>query len=449
MSAVPKKKEPVADKVYTPGDIVLAKVKGYPAWPGQGGDHRRAIPSPFHATLAHLSLPLPPHTQVIDNDMAPPAVRRERAPKDKTSYLVQFFPTGDYAWTKARDISTLSPREITSYITNPGKKSGDLLKGYKIADDPAPWNADREGAEQQRAADEAELEKDQDQLASGDEEMNGGEASKKRKRKSEAGAAKKEPDDKKAKKAKLEKLAKSRTAGAGPKKSTAQSEDEAAPVGAKKSRPTPADDEDPGLKQVKDWRHKLQKVFLGKTPVAGDELNKCKEYFDSMEKFVMTKEWLTESKLGKVLKRIALLTDGYIPNGDEFGFRTRAQALAQSWTVILGEKGESNGAAPIAAATNGSKATPTVDAPAPDAEMAPPAEEPKPAVVEDKPLPIEDLIKADTPPAEIVPDATAVEPAAEVPMEVESNEPPKPDTVTPAVVEETPIIEVVPVPTTE
>lgn len=30
------------------------------------------------------------------------------------------------------------------------------------------------------------------------------------------------------------------------------------------------DSEDPGLKQVKDWRHKLQKVFLGKTPPSAE-----------------------------------------------------------------------------------------------------------------------------------------------------------------------------------
>jgi hypothetical protein len=31
-----------------------------------------------------------------------------------------------------------------------------------------------------------------------------------------------------------------------------------------------ADFDHPGLKQVKDWRHKLQKVFLGKTPPAAE-----------------------------------------------------------------------------------------------------------------------------------------------------------------------------------
>lgn len=47
------------------GTVCLSKLKGYPGWP----------------------------SQVIDNEQAPPNVRRATAPKG--SYCVQFFPVGD------------------------------------------------------------------------------------------------------------------------------------------------------------------------------------------------------------------------------------------------------------------------------------------------------------------------------------------------------------------
>ncbi|KAL8280805.1 hypothetical protein RQP46_006809 [Phenoliferia psychrophenolica] len=348
-----------------------------------------------------------PGDLIIDNEMAPPAVKKDRAPKDKTSFLVQFFPTGDYAWTKARDISTLTDAEITKQLGS-GKK-GDLQKGYRIAQNPKEWNDAREDDEKSRlAAEEEAAEFDtEDQLASGDEGKNG-DKSKKRKRKSDTGAAKEKPEDKKAKKAKLEKLAKSRTAGGAAKKS--QPEDAAPP---KKSRSAPVDDEEPGLRQVKDWRHKLQKVFLGKGVIAADELTKCKEYFDLMEKFVMTKEYLAESKLGKVLKRIAFLEEGQIPNGDEFGFRTRASALAHTWSVSLGEKGDATEGTPAPA--NGA---------VPDAEPAPPAEEVKPVEADAPVEPTEPVVVKSVEaaaPVEATAPAAPAEPTppTEVAMDVE------------------------------
>ncbi|KAM0749053.1 hypothetical protein T439DRAFT_358184 [Meredithblackwellia eburnea MCA 4105] len=372
-----------SEKTYAVGDVVLAKVKGYPAWPGH----------------------------IINNDEAPSGVRKERPPKSKGQYLVQFFPTGDYTWAYSRDISTLAPREIEAYLTSGSKKKGDLLDGYQIAQDPTAWVRERREALERAAQMDTE-----DMLASGDEGGGGaaltGNDSKKRKRKSEASggagaaaagtASKKEtPEDKKAKKAKLEKLAKSRTAGG----KKPPSEDEAAPP-AKKSKSAVQEGDDAGMIQVKDWRHKLQKVFLGKTGVLTDELTKCKEYFDVMEKFAMTKEYLAESKLAKVMKRIASLNDADLPNKDEHNFKKRALDLAQLWSQQLGD---AKAATPVPAETNGS------EAPAPAAstsEEKPPANQesaPK-ADVADVAAPIPAPVGAEKKVEEQVPAAPAPEP---------------------------------------
>lgn len=75
-------------------------------------------------------------------------------------------------------------------------------------------------------------------------------------------------------------------------------------------------DDSPGLRQVRDWRHKLQKAFLGAKdgqtfPIKAEvstvskpawytllnirlsqDMPKCNEYFDAMEAFDMNKDWL-------------------------------------------------------------------------------------------------------------------------------------------------------------
>ena len=43
-----------------------------------------------------------------------------------------------------KDISKLQPHEIEAYISEPNKKSADLLEGYRIAKDPTKWIAERD-----------------------------------------------------------------------------------------------------------------------------------------------------------------------------------------------------------------------------------------------------------------------------------------------------------------
>ncbi|GAA5865251.1 hypothetical protein JCM1840_003964 [Sporobolomyces johnsonii] len=343
--------------VYAVGDIVLAKLKGFPAWPAR----------------------------VSDESDATSDVLKEKPSKSKNLHLVRFFPNGEYSWSVSRDLSLLTPKEIDAYLSS-SKRKGSLSDAYKIAQNPAQWlqaKADElaEWEEQQAAL--AELE-DEDQLASDADEAGGSKAAdKSNKRKRDSTAGKKAEGDKK-KKAKTEKLAKSRTAG-GVKKDYTDDEAEPAP---KKAKGTPSVDSDG--ETVKGWRHKLQKVFLGKSAPAAEEMPKCAEYFDAMEKFDMKKEWLVESKLAKVLKRIALLKDDSIPDEDKYSFRERSSALAAKWTALLG--GSNAASSPKAA-----EATPTADtsadaapaeegAEAPkDEEEAKPAEETPAPAAEEKP----------------------------------------------------------------
>ncbi|GAA6034486.1 hypothetical protein JCM8097_005353 [Rhodosporidiobolus ruineniae] len=314
--AAPKKDSAEATRSYSAGEVVLAKVKGFPAWPAQ----------------------------VLEHDKAPVKVLKEK-PKGKNINLVQFFPTGDYSWSASRDLSLLTQKEISAYLSSTNKKKGDLLEGYRIAQDPSEWNQRKadEQAEYDELVAQAAEDGDEDQLASDDGKDAKG---KKRKRASEPAA--------KGKKTKADgKAGKKDDAPASKKAKTANSDD-------------------PGSEQVKTWRHKLQKVFLGKGAPAADEMPRCAEYFDAMESFDMKAEWLVESKLNKVLKRIAALKDGQIPDEDKYSFRDRSSALATKWAGLAGEtkaspkpEGEASESAP---AENGAAAEDKKDDATPAAE---------------------------------------------------------------------------------
>lgn len=342
---------------YKISDIVLGKIKGYPAWPGR----------------------------VADEATAPKKVLKEKPAKGKNATLVQFFPTGDFAWLGQRDISRLTEKEIDAYISG-GKKKGDLLKGYETAQDPKEWITDKEDAaalEKQREAEMAAMDED-DQLASENDApaTKGGkgkkDATKKRKRESAAATNGKKDEKKKPKKDTTK-------TKAGTKKDYTDDENEPASKKSKAAAP------DSDAETVKGWRHKLQKIFLGKSNPPADEMPKCAQYFDDMEKFKMEKEWLTESKLAKVLKRIALLKDGVIPDDEKYKFRQRSSDLAAKWASIMQENGDSSPKAE-AASTDAAPATTengTEAAPAESEAAAPAEEESKEEKEEDESAPME------------------------------------------------------------
>lgn len=104
-----------------------------------------------------------------DSDTVPEAVTKDRRGKD--TLLVQFFPTGDYAWLAPRDLSLLTPREIEATLENPkkAKATKDMIAGYKVAQDPTEWKRQQADAAALAAEELAQLEAAQDQLASDDE----------------------------------------------------------------------------------------------------------------------------------------------------------------------------------------------------------------------------------------------------------------------------------------
>ncbi|RDX55244.1 hypothetical protein OH76DRAFT_880528 [Lentinus brumalis] len=346
---------------YEVRDVVLAKVRGFPPWPGM----------------------------IVDPDTVPNSVAKER-PNAKTKkgnwYCVRFFPAGDYAWLVPKDISRLQQHEIEAYVNEPFKKNGDLLKGYRIALNPAEWEAERDAAVAE--AQEAEANAEVDQLASdgeeeADEDVDKKKKVKKRKRDSDAAPPKAKS---KAKKSSTEPAPKLRAAPAkgkknGPKsKAVVESEDEGAADGeregtSKRTSPPPTkkakrdkeDDDplnnDPEATKVREWRHKLQKAFLNSKVVPKEEeMPALDQLFSTVENYPnMTMEYLLFSKIGKVMRHIYVLADEKVPRDDEFKFRERAKVLVDKWHDIAKTNGASDSAKP---ATNGTRKAADAEEPA-------------------------------------------------------------------------------------
>ncbi|RDB16277.1 PWWP domain-containing protein2 [Hypsizygus marmoreus] len=358
MSKKGAKAAPKEVSSYEERDIVLGKVRGYPAWPGM----------------------------VVDPESVPSSVQEERPSKKTKFYCVQFFPAGDYAWLVAKDISKLQQYEIESYINEPHKKSGDLLAGYRVALDPTTWEEERANLSQEAYQAEEEANAEVDELQSDDADSTKKQAkSKKRKRDSDvappaktrkAVKPKKEPSEAPKKKG----PAKGKKNG-GKSKTLVESEDEgeaeaeaededAGP--SKKASPPPAkrakrekedegDDaklqDDPEALKVREWRHRLQKAFLGKTVPEEADMPTLDALFSTVESYdKISVQYLQFSKIGKVMRHITLLTDDKIPRDDEFHFRDRAKALVDRWHQVLNANktnGSESGAVTATAPTNG------------------------------------------------------------------------------------------------
>ncbi|KAH7888919.1 hypothetical protein F5I97DRAFT_1804357 [Phlebopus sp. FC_14] len=328
---VPKNTEP--DTAYAERDIVLAKVRGFPPWPGM----------------------------VVNPDKVPPVVAKERPTGKKTTFhCVRFFPAGDYAWLVSKDISKLKEHEIQAYISEPSKRSYDLLSGYRIALNPEKWEKERENADMAAAEQEDNAAVDQLASESDEEDAKKPVKSKKRKRDSEAPVSKP--------KAKAKPKAEKKAPGTKPRKNGAkskemvESEDEgdqeaeaededvspsakAAPPPSKKPKREKDEEIDPRLeadpeaRKVREWRHRLQKALLGSKGLpSNEEMPALDQLFTTVENYEHPDliNFLSFSKIGKVMRHIAALPQEKVPRDEEFRFRVRAKALVDKWHAILG-----------------------------------------------------------------------------------------------------------------
>ncbi|KAF5365873.1 hypothetical protein D9757_011055 [Collybiopsis confluens] len=333
---------------YEIGDTVLGKIRGYPPWPGR----------------------------IVDPESLPEHVTKERPVNRKTlSYCIQFFPAADYSWIPAKDISKLKPHEIDAYLGDPAKRSGDLLEGYRIAKDPLQWLQDI--ADTSATVEDAEAEADEeDELQP--EEGEGRPTSKKKKAPATTTTKKRKRDSDVGTKPSKPSTSTSKGKGGGKirkSKAAVESEDEerAENSAATKENSAPAakkakmavsnkednadDDElvkDPEATKVREWRHRLQKIFLSHKSVTPkkEEMPDMDALFTQIESYdKINIAYLSFSKIGKVMRHITVLSDDKVPLDSQYHFRDRAKVLVEKWQQIINA---SRGEGPTT--TNGGKA---------------------------------------------------------------------------------------------
>ncbi|SCU85770.1 LADA_0D09538g1_1 [Lachancea dasiensis] len=121
--------------VYQPTDIVLAKVKGFPAWPAMIVPEE-IIPvnvlkgRPGRATVDEVEDSNDPENYIIYSEL----LRFRKNFKPHTSYCVKFFCDDSYIWVKPVDFRPLTPEQCTHWLQTSKKKTKKLIPAYEMAE---------------------------------------------------------------------------------------------------------------------------------------------------------------------------------------------------------------------------------------------------------------------------------------------------------------------------
>ncbi|ORY80320.1 hypothetical protein BCR37DRAFT_63861 [Protomyces lactucae-debilis] len=300
--------------VYNEGDFVLAKVAGYPWWPG------------MVVTQDHL----PPAAQA-----AKPASKGRKDGTTAPVYPVQFFGQAEYSWVKPADLKALSKEDATSFLTSAKKATSKAIRSayQAVLDNPTlesllevkhsivsalAHDDEDEDEEMQDDDDDAVVDEDDDDAPKKSKtpkktttpRTKTPKSAATKRRKSEAGddAKKSKPV---AKKAKVTKTAEREASPA-----LSPEEQEKAQWQARKQ-------------QIMFLRHKLQKILLGKEPPAESEVDPVPGYLNDLSQCELDVEIFRETKIGKVLSRICKLEN--IPKDDTLGIKSKSREILEKW----------------------------------------------------------------------------------------------------------------------
>ncbi|SCU79477.1 LAFA_0B03378g1_1 [Lachancea sp. 'fantastica'] len=120
--------------VYQPTDVVLAKVKGFPAWPAMivpeelipGNVLKERLGKP---TVDEIEDENNPDNYVVYNDH----LKFRKNFKPHTSYCIKFFCDDSYIWLKPVDFKPLSAEQCTNWLQNSKKQTKKLIPAYEMA----------------------------------------------------------------------------------------------------------------------------------------------------------------------------------------------------------------------------------------------------------------------------------------------------------------------------
>ncbi|KAK6460607.1 transcription coactivator [Scheffersomyces coipomensis] len=125
------------DEKFQPTTIVLAKVKGYPAWPAMVLEESIL---PEHIIAKRPKSSRGPSTSNGSTVSSPAKKKRGAAVSIPSKVLpVRFFSDDTYIWINSNDLKLLSKDDISAHFSNTGgkrRKDNLLEKAYELANDP-------------------------------------------------------------------------------------------------------------------------------------------------------------------------------------------------------------------------------------------------------------------------------------------------------------------------
>lgn len=296
--------EKINRTTYSLGDIVLvSSSNGRIAWPAR----------------------------VVNPDVSPIHLRDAHKMAQKHFYLVRFFKTADYSWMENKEMKMLKQPEIRAFLNRRNHQSLDLKAAYQIALAPQAWEAELEAT--QMAINKEQQDSEIDELESVDAENDVSvNPMENRKRPSEIETP--ASPNKKCKSVAAQPVDAQANSTPAPLMAAASARQNG---GEKKEGPVVTVD---GETVVREWRHRLQRLFLGKTALTEKMIPEIDGVFTDIEQYDMQIEWLTASKLSKVLKRVGELEESKIPLDARYNIRARARALQEKWRQQFESSGQ-------------------------------------------------------------------------------------------------------------
>uniref|UniRef100_A0A060T3Z5 ARAD1A13156p n=1 Tax=Blastobotrys adeninivorans TaxID=409370 RepID=A0A060T3Z5_BLAAD len=283
------------DKSVSPGDVVLAKVKGYAPWPAM----------------------------VLSDESLPEGVLAARPKNRPEVHCVRFFVDSTYAWNSLTDLKPLSPEDATAYLEKKKstKRDKSLNAAYEVAANPPSLDeflkqiqeppAPKKRARKIAADDKAEPKRQKKAAATGSAASSDTTTASS----GAKGRTKKSNKDKDNDNDKADENAN------GDEKGDDKKREDLAFSSHTATRE----------KQVYQIRIDLQKKFLGSEKpqqsdfALMDRQLSLLEHNSDLEVSIIRK-----TRVNKVLKMIAKMTD--IPGENDYHFASRARALVDRWS---------------------------------------------------------------------------------------------------------------------
>lgn len=305
---------------YEGGTVVLAKLKGFPAWPGMIVDESNLTP------------------EVIKAKPKANSKTSKKAQGDGRVWPVKFFVDNNFMWASKTELKLLSVEDAQKYLNSTKKKDKLLTAAYKMASSPPDLESFMNPVDREPETEpvlESETEQPTKVPESGEPESDGNAKSKKLKKPSgqetQTSSLKKTSQNKKKDETK-KRIANSKDdiPSSEKKKIKIEKKNSAStvPPSKKLSR-----DHDARQKIVMAIRFKLQRGFLSKEPPREQDIPGLSQYLTKLENIKdLELSVIRQTKVNKLLKAILKIPD--IPLDSEFKFYERASKLLTKWSTL-------------------------------------------------------------------------------------------------------------------